>query len=186
MSHSVNLLGMLEDLLLLEHVAFGSNQFCESNGFTSFEETGYMQPMSPRTLMKGLVCEKLIAVAVKGRILLDLVNNNDKAALKRIERQAVIGLNIAYDTVGSKKLSIRDSFNKIIHALQVSMSYAETEEGLGNTHFWDGQVHLVGKHDRKEWSYQLVVAEWTKAVRRMITQFIQEDHLFMLGWDGGL
>lgn len=185
MSHSVNIAGLLEDLLLLEHVAFGSSEFCNSNGFTSFEDTGYLEPLSPRTLMKGLVCGKLIAVAVRGRILLDHVNTKDAEALQRMEAHAVDGLQIAYDTRGEKRLTIRESFNKIIHAVQVSMSYAETEIGPSETHFWDGQIKLVGTYNKVGWSFQLVVADWAKAVRRLVMQLVKDDQLFMLGWDGG-
>ena len=177
---------MLEHLLVLEHLALGSKEFYRSNGVTSFEETGYMQPLSARTLLKGLICEKLIDVAIKGRILLEHVAENDPAALDRIQTQAVVALQITTDGKGDKRLSLRDSFNKIIHATQVSVSVAEGDVEPDNTHFWDGQVHLVGTKDKKEWSHWLRVADWAKAVRRLIMQLVREEKLFMLGWDGGL
>jgi hypothetical protein len=97
----------------------------------------------------------------------------------------VTALRISYDTRGSEILSLRESFNKIIHATQVSVDFAESETEPDNTYFWDGQVQLVGTFKGKEWSHQLCVADWAKAVRRMLMQLIKEEKLIMLGWDGG-
>ena len=186
MSHAVNLQAMLEHLLVLEHFALGSSEFFKSNGVTSFEETGYLQPLSARTLLKGLVCEKLIDVAMKGRILSEHVAITDSAAFERIQAQALTALRISYDTKGSETLSLRESFNKIIHATQVSISISESETEPGNTHFWDGQVHLIGTLRKSEWSHSLVVGDWAKAVRRLLMQLIREEQLAMLEWAGGL
>ena len=110
MSHAVNVQSMLEHLLVLEHIALGSNEFCKSNGIASFEETGYLQPLSARTLLKGLICEKMIDVAIKGRILLEHVSTNDIATLKRIQAHATMALRISHDAQEGETLSLRDSF----------------------------------------------------------------------------
>ena len=182
MSHSVNLQSLLEDLVLLEHFAYGSEEFCKSNGITSFEETGYMEPLSPRTLLRGVVCDKLISVAIKTRIILDHASV-DKVGLNRIESQATIGLQL---TAGSSPLTVRESLNKIIHALQVSIDFVVDEYEPSNTHYWDGRVLLEGTQNGKAWSYHLKVCDWVKAVRRALMQLIREERLGMLGWDGGL
>jgi hypothetical protein len=185
MSHAVNLQSIIEQLFLLEHIAYGSQKFCESYGISSFDEAGYQKPLSAWSLTKTLVCERIIDIAIKGRILLDHVEVVDTKAPKRLEEQAVTGLRITHNVKGQRTLSVRESFNKIIHATQVSVSLSANDTGSGDTHYWDGQIRLEGTRDKKPWVHQLVVADWAKAVRRIVIALEQDERLEMLGWDGG-
>ena len=188
MSHAIDTGALLEKIFVLEHLAFGSRSYCDTNGLNTFDSTGYLEPLSPSSLTKSVVSTYTIEIAVRLRILLDHAYAFDKPSTKSLEAQVTKGLRISYEQKGSSSqgpssLDLRETLNKIIHAEIVSVNLDPDNNGTSDVHYWDGQVQVEGELKRTRWRHAIEVAQWCKACRRLVIALADNDKLAGLGWN---
>ena len=190
MSHAIDTGALHEKLFVLEHLAFGSRGYCDSNGLDTFGATGYLEPLSPSSFTKSVVSTYTIEIAVRLRILLDHAYTLDKPSTKKLEDQATTGLRISYNqkqssNLGTSSLDLRETLNKVIHAEIVSVNLNPDNDGTSDTHYWDGQVQVEGVYNGKRWRHAIEIAPWCKACRRLLNALMRDDKLAGLGWNNG-
>jgi hypothetical protein len=116
MSHELGLDTAYEKIVLLEHLAHGSQSYC------AVRLTGFQRDQGDGALdeywgwVKGIVSSLLIECAVRVRMLQDAVRGEDATKLADLDAVARSGLTIGTIVIGQFQLSLRETCNKIIHA----------------------------------------------------------------------
>jgi hypothetical protein len=184
MSHAIDIDGTAERLFILQHLAYGSKDYCTSEGILSLEHTGYAQFQSPWGWTKSVVSNYLIECSVKLRMVQEHCSKRREAdALSKLDQEATLALTIGYVHEGGFRLTLREACNKIVHATWVRMDFTAADGSTEGMHFWDGQSHLFGELQGNDWHLQLDVANWAKAGMRYIGLAQEEGLLDELGQD---
>ena len=184
MSHAIDIDGTSEKLFLLQHLAFGSEAYCRSEGVLSTEHSGYAEFQSPWGWTKAVVSNYLIECAVKLRMIQEYcAKRRDSGELAELDKAATLSLHIGQVHEGGFHLTFRESCNKIVHATNARMEFTAPDGSSDGLHCWDGQMHLVGDQYGKPWSLQLSVAHWAKASLRYLDSAEEQGLLDELGQD---
>jgi len=154
----------------------GSENYCSEYALTDEEETdkdfGWYHYFGH---LKSLVSQILIEASISCRILTDILkkysndSDNKELNVEKWLREAVDKTSIGEVSRGSVTLSLRESFNKLIHATEISLCYDQqinTEDHLYK--FWTGSVELEGHHNGEDWSISIEIMNWTRAVQRFL------------------
>jgi hypothetical protein len=184
MSHAIDIDGTTEKLFLLQHLAYGSEAYCRSEGMFSAEHLDYSKFQSPWGWTKAVVSNYLIECAVKLRMIQEYgAKRRDSCELAELDKAATLNLQIGRVLHGGFQLTLRESFNKIVHATNARMEFTSPGSSTDGVHCWDGMMHLVGEHHGKPWSMQLSVANWAKACLRYLDLADDQGLLDELGQD---
>lgn len=111
---------------------------------------------------------KLLRIAVLMRTLDDYWSDwgheDYLEELKKINEEAGVGTLEINERSGD--LTLRDAFNKIIHATDVRPVYEKDDDSEGDAVCWgmDGQLELTGKHHGNEWKATIFVESFLDAV----------------------
>jgi hypothetical protein len=132
--------------------------------------------------LKVLVCESLIHLAVRIRILEDSAKADEQEIdWINIDQDSRRGLDLGKYHKGKEKITIRELCNKIIHATDISLdwsSIAESDNG-DSPEYWTGIAWLFGKKGKSEWKLELNVEALCVALRRYIDALENA-----INWDG--
>lgn len=169
MPHYFDFDGMEERLFALRHMALGSREYCriekvhrENDSDAWYRYLGFLKPM---------VSQVAIETAVKLRMIQDFVSADEQEVdLDLLDKEALNGSSIGIYTVGSSALSLRESCNKIIHATEANLSWAEFKDGTSTTEHWTGGYRLSGTKGHEPWEVQLFMNEWCSAMIRFISE----------------
>lgn len=117
MSHLLDLEGIFEKLILLQHFAHGSEQYCRERLIGSECDAGDGELDSYWSWVKSLVSAYTLECSVRLRVLLDAVADQPEAnKIINIDAHARSGLVIGQVVDGKFELTLRETCNKIIHA----------------------------------------------------------------------
>lgn len=169
MPHVLNIDGTSENLFHLQMLVHSSKSFCAKHqisygdyGNAEFDWYYYFG------WLKTSISEKLIESAIKLRMMLDLLHDPDNIQhsgdLKRYETDAISGIQLGTIHKGSFKLTLRETFNKIIHATEIKLDWEEE----GNFQWWTGNVILFGSKGSEEWELELNIESFAIAANRYI------------------
>jgi hypothetical protein len=184
MSHELNLESVIEKLVLLQHFAHGSKQYCRERLIGSEEDIGDAGFDEYWGWAKGLVSSYMLECSVRVRVLLDTVSDKPEAReIAKIDEEAISGLIIGDITKGNFDLSIRESCNKVIHAKTASPVWATAVEKGVEFQYWSGDFNLIGSKGKDEWHVTLHVASWAKAIEKFLTNIHLKDLIFYVGQD---
>ncbi len=154
-------------MFLLQGLAHGSKTFCEKHKIKWANEEecefgweyyfGWLKPT---------LCEQLIKSAITVRMFLDILHdfNAEEPDLEAHQRDAIEGLNIGVVHEGDFTLTLREAFNKIIHATDTQLDWNDE----GSYEWWSGLVWLTGKHRGVEWKMDLNVEDFSIATTRLV------------------
>ena len=150
MPHFVNVGGMRETLFLLLQLCMGSRQFCEKYRIdrTTERPTEFDWDYYAGNL-KSAVCDGLIQISTKLRILQDIVRDagedfvDDGFNLANVDEHSRKGLTVASDVSDSVPLSVREACNKVLHATETTLDWEEVPDPPFE--FWTGAVWLMGR-----------------------------------------
>lgn len=188
MSHAVDVTSMYERLFLLQHIAHGSNGYCQSIGLV-VEDDLYARDFDPNYKdvwadTKGLVTNYLIECAVKLRMLQEFCEkHHEQSTMAALGDQAVGDLQIGRIVDGAFRLNIREASNKVIHAASVDLEFVESNSDSPPVLHWRGTCNLKGTFGRDSWHLELHVPNWSLAVRRYLDLLHQHEMLDYLGQD---
>jgi len=79
MSHELNLEGVLEKLILIQHFAYGSKEYCRERLIGSEKDIGNGEFDEYWTWAKGLISSYILECSVRVRVLLDTVSDKPEA-----------------------------------------------------------------------------------------------------------
>ncbi len=189
MTHRLNFDEIHENIFLVLNMCYAAERFAKSHDLTTYEESDLVNGPYYVGWLRNQLSERLIAISIKARIILDLIGKeearykaNGESYLvdtKAIDDRITGELNIGYLTPAKTSLTIREAANKIIHALDVILV---TELGEGDHeldeesttkrewHYWSGTLELMGAKWADEWSLTLHVPEFCRAVHEFISE----------------
>jgi len=179
MSHSIDLDGILEKLVLLQHYSLGSKSYCEDRSVGSEKDIGDYELDKYWGWTKGIVSNFILECSIKQRVIQDTFKDSE-SMFKTLDKNACEGLIIGEITKGNFELTLRESCNKIIHAVNVVPSW-NTENP--EFHYWSGKYHLTGMYNKLEWKITLDIYQWAKAYEKFIELFESTDEFHDLGQD---
>src|SRR5215208_3165373 len=169
MSHELNLEGVIEKLVLLQHFAHGSKEYCRERLIGSEEDMGDEEFDEYWTWVKGLVSSYMLECSIRIRVLLDTVADKPEAKeIATIDATILSEVSIGQVTKGNFELSIRESCNEIIHAKKVAPIWATAIDNNIEFKYWSGDFSLSGIKGNNEWQLTLHVASWAKAVEEFL------------------
>lgn len=176
MSHAIDTDGLRQNLFLLRNVALARELYATEENFPSetLNTGGYFDGFSG--LLKSYLSNTIIDASVKLRIIQEYC---DPYELNKCEKFALRDLTIGQVLVGSFKLTLRESFNKVIHSELVSIEFRDLQfSGAG---CWDNRFELNGTHNSKPWKLELYVSEWSRAVYRYLDEIEENGLIEKLG-----
>jgi hypothetical protein len=165
MSHLIDFDAIEEKLFVLEQIAHASETYCEREMIGSELDIGDYAFDMYWGWIKGIGSNYLIECAIKTRIFQDyLSENNPEIDLSDIDTQALNNLNIGVIHDGAFALTLRESCNKIIHAIKAYPAWSEQTVGGNLFKYWNGSFHLHGRRGNRNWHLELNVRNWAKAM----------------------
>lgn len=184
MSHQLDLDGLLEKLVLLQHFSYGSKDYCRERLAGSEEDMGDKELDEYWGWVKGITSTYLIECAVRVRILLDIVTAQDHTAeVEVIDATARSGLVIGEPLEGKFELTLREVCNKIIHARNVIPVWEVEIRGSEEFRYWSGSLQLAGKKSGREWRLVLHVAPWARSLQRFLEEAEAQELTRYIGQD---
>ncbi len=182
MSHIVDIDGIAEKLIILEHYANGSYQYCKDRLVASEEDQGYGSFDDYWGWTKGIVSNNILECAIKLRVIQDSCRDNPSLLIEW-DKTACKEFFIGNVVEGNFQLSIRESCNKIIHATNVIPCWKEGDVSGIRFKYWSGEYQLSGMHNKKKWQLILNIHQWSKAFIKFLDLYGSTDEHLYLGQD---
>ncbi len=184
MSHLLDIDSVLEKLILLEHFAKGSKAYCKDRMTGGRNDLGNGALDDYWGWVKGINSNYLLECAIKFRVLQDTVHGRkDIIDLDALDKNSCDEIDIGNVTAGNFNLTLRESNNKIIHAKRVIPEWKNGKNGGERFRYWNGVVELQGEKDSMQWSLQLRVEVWARAMQRYFELFDRSDAVHYIGQD---
>lgn len=183
MPHLIDFDGLERKLFLLQHVAYGSPHFCETIKLSRDGCNGDYEWWEYTGLLKSFVSNATIESAIKVRMLQDYIKADEhEVDLIELDSRVREGLSIGHFIDDNQELSLRESCNKIVHATEATLQWAEDEKMKKYSfEFWNGKYSLWGEHNQNMWKIELCIISWCTAMIRFnkeIRESIDWYHVF--------
>ncbi len=154
-------------MFLLQGIIHGSRTFCEKHQIKYREES--RQDFDWEYYfgwLKSILCKHLIKSSITLRMLQDILRDYDQEGLDldAHQKEAMEGLSLGIVHEGTFILTLREAFNKIIHATDTQLDWHDEE----NFQWWSGRVWLFGKQRGAGWKVELDVEAFAVATNRLI------------------
>jgi hypothetical protein len=173
MPHRIDIDSIHEDAFLLLNLCYAGKEFSQKHKLNPSDDTrgvGYAYYFG---WLKFQLSEKLIACAVKTRITLDFLKDEDSDVdLVGEDREICNRHHIGRLEGDSVTLSVREVRNKVIHADSVS---PDSEAYDGECERWNGWLSLHGAKGSTEWHLYLDLAAFCLALDELIV-FLEESY----------
>jgi hypothetical protein len=158
MSHQLDFDGMLEKLILLQHFAHGSKQFCQDRLTGSEYDIGDEAFDEYWGWVKVLVSTYILECGIRVRVFLDIISEKlEKSEIIDLDTAARAELSIGQIVDGNFKLTLRETCNKIIHAKKVVPVWTTGMVNDIEFKYWSGQFDLSGTRGSESWQLLLDV-----------------------------
>jgi hypothetical protein len=175
---------VLEQLVLLQHFAHGSEQYCRERLIGSANDPGDGALDQYWGWVKGLVSAYTLECSVRLRVLLDAVAGKPEAdMIASLDATARSGLVIGRVVDGKFELTLRETCNKIIHATKVIPVWTTDIERDVKFKYWSGKYDLSGTKGDESWRLILHVAPWARSIERFLSEAEATELTFYVGQD---
>jgi len=168
MPHVINIDGVSESLFILQSLAHASPSFCRAHN-VAWERAGESELDWTYYFgwLKSLSCDRLIQVATKLRMLEDILKANDvELDFAELDATARKGIAIGSFERSKKVLTLRESWNKVIHATGTQLAWKKDAD----FEYWTGCVWLTGKRGVEDWKVALHVEPFCHAMVRYVRE----------------
>ncbi len=184
MSHHLDIDGILEKLILLQHFSAGSRSYCAGRLIGSELDQGDGEFDEYWGWVKGIVCSDTLECSIKFRVLQDSTAGEiDRERFDALDEKSRVGLDVGAATHGDFELTLRELSNKIIHATRVVPEWqCSTVDGT-EFKFWSGTLALSGERGGKPWDLRLNVSAWAHAMQRFLSDSESEEAFRYVGQD---
>ena len=142
MSHLVDLNDISEKLILLQHYSYGSFEYSKLKLMGSEKDLGDERLDIYWGWTKSIVSNYILDCAIKYRVIQDTIKNDDR--YHELNKKASNFDKLGVITKGNFDLNLRESCNKIIHAINVIPLWNESGEGMEKFKYWNGIYRLKG------------------------------------------
>lgn len=189
MAHRVDIDSIHQNIFVLLNICYAAKAFGQNHDLSSYEEAEPINGPYYVGWLKFTLSEKLIDVAIKTRVILDIVKAEEaryretgetydidsRALDKAITDQYNIGFFVGTD----EEVSMREACNKIIHALDIrpilergndEHALDEESERKRDWLYWEGTLDLSGKRGKDDWHFTLHVSDFGQALEQFIKQ----------------
>lgn len=168
MPHFFDFDGLQQKIFILQHMCYGSKQFCErALVHRSDAPPGEFEWWQYYGLLKSTVSSALIESSIKFRMVQDFIRaHQDDVDLSRIDQEACSGLIIGKFHTGTHSLTLRESWNKVVHATEAKLQWKSQIHGAIEVEYWDGSCNLWGAKGKEEWHVELYIEKWCIAMLR--------------------
>jgi len=166
MSHSLDFVGLSEQMFSLKHLSSGTKEYCRRSRLAQTDdEFDVWHNYSQR--LRYMVSNDLIVAASKFRVIQDTtVTQVSREFMDDLDLEARVGNPIGSVLIGDFDLTLRESCNKIIHATTFSLVFqnARNERPRYTYGYWNGICQLCGSHGKSMWKVALNVYRWCDAM----------------------
>jgi hypothetical protein len=184
MSHLLDLGTVAEKLVLLQHFAHGSEQYCRERMTGSELDIGDGELDDYWSWVKGLVSTYTLECCIRLRVLLDTIAGKPGAEkIPSLDAAARTGLVIGQVIDGKFELTLRETCNKIIHAKKVIPIWTTGIERDIEFNYWSGDYDLSGIKGNEDWRFILHIAPWAKSVERFLAAAESAELTLYVGQD---
>jgi hypothetical protein len=184
MSHQLDLDGVLEKLVLLQHFAYGSKDYCRERLTGSEKDVGDGELDEYWAWVKGITSSYLLECAIRLRVLLDIIATGEHAGkVDGMDATARSGLVIGKILEGEFELTVREVCNKIIHARNVVPVWESDTQQESGFRYWSGSLELAGKKSGRDWRLLLHVAPWARSLQRFLDEAESQEMTLYVGQD---
>lgn len=184
MSHQLNLEGVAEKLILLQHFAYGSEQYCRERLIGSQYDAGDGALDEYRGWVKGLVSAYVLECSIRLRVLLDTIAGKPQAEIiDSLEAEARSGLVIGQIFDGKFQLTLGETYSKIIHAKKAIPVWSTGIEHGVEFKYWSGDYDLSGIKGHKSWRLFLHVAPWVRSAEHLLMKAESAELTLYVGQD---
>lgn len=193
MAHRVDVDSIHRNIFILLNICYAAENFGRNHDLSTYEETDPINGPYYVGWLKFTLSEKLIDIAIKTRILLDIVRSEEVRYRKTGEEYFINSYSLDKEVVGQynigafigsgEELTIRESCNKIIHAADIRPllergdgDHALDEESVIKREwlYWNGAVDLKGSKGKEEWEVTLHVPDFCQALDLFVTRIETE------------
>lgn len=187
MAHRVDVDSIHRNVFLLLNLSYAAETFGKTHDLSTYEEADPINGPYYVGWLKFTLSEKLIDIAIKTRILLDIVRAEEQIYKKEgesyvvdsvaLDKEITSQYNIGFFVNSDEKVGIREACNKIIHALELRplLEKGEGEHVLDEESaekrewlFWDGSLDLTGSKGTNDWIFTLHVSDFCRALDEFI------------------
>ena len=180
MPHTLNIDRISESLFLLQGLVHGSKAFCEKHrikwgeeSHSEFEWEYYFG------WLKSILCDHLISTSITMRMFQDILRDYDQEGLDLDAHQAaaVDGIQLGIVHEGNFDLTLREAFNKIIHATDTRLDWNDED----SYEWWSGKVWLSGSMRGSAWKLELNVEGFAISTIRLVNSLessVDWHHLY--------
>jgi hypothetical protein len=184
MSHQLDFDGMLEKLILLQHFANGSKQFCQDRLTGSEYNIGEKAFDEYWGWVKVLVSTYILECSIRVRVFLKIISEKlEKSGIIDLDTAARAELSIGQIVNGNFKLRLRETCNKIIHAKKVIPVWTTGMVNDIEFKYWSGQFDLSGTRGSESWQLLLDVPSWGKSIERFLLKADSSELTLYVGQD---
>jgi hypothetical protein len=184
MSHELDIEGIFEKLVLLQHFAYGSEQYCRDRLIGSEQDAGDGELDEYWGWVKGLISAYTLECSIRVRILMDTIAEKPEAdKLNSLDSASRSGLELGQLVDGKFELTVRETCNKIIHARKVIPVWVTGLERDVEFRYWSGDYDLSGSKGNENWRLILHVAPWAKSVERFLSEARSAELTLYVGQD---
>ncbi|WP_411564213.1 hypothetical protein [Pseudomonas shirazensis] len=168
MPHLIDFDGLEQNLFILQHLTYGSKEFCTKNKINrDAEEFIDYEWWQYAGLLKSIASNTIIESAIKVRILQDFVKKeSNDIDLTVLDKEACSNLSIGTVSKCNFTLTLRESCNKIVHATEAKMRWSNTSSSADALEYWNGIYVLWGENRGQEWQVELNIEAWCIAMIR--------------------
>ena len=167
MSHQLDLAGVVEKLVLLEHLAHGSKGYCRYRLARSEPDDDVVSEYWG--WVKGVASAYTLECSIRLRVLLDTVSESADADKQiGLDSAARVGLVLGERLEGDFEPTVREACNKIIHARKVALAWNIAGKGRQKFRYWSGDLELAGRKDGRAWKLRLHTVAWAQAMQRFL------------------
>ncbi len=184
MSHQLDIDGILEKLVLLQHFAAGSRAYCVDRLIGSEIDQGDGELDEYWGWTKGIVCAYALECSIKFQVLQDSTTGQvERERFDALDAKSRAGLNLGAVTLGSFDLTLRELSNKIIHATRVIPEWENSIADGVQFKFWRGTLSLSGDRGGQPWGLQLNIVSWARGMQRFLSDSESEEAFRYVGQD---
>jgi len=189
MAHRVDIDSIHKNIFLLLNISYAAQALAQHHDLSTEDETDVINGPFYVGWLKTTLSELLIDISIKTRILLDIVWAEEKSYLKdgekypidsrEMDKRITEQTNIGFFVKGSDEVSIRESCNKIIHALEIipilergDDDHVADEESETKREwlYWSGALDLTGFKGQNEWVFTLHISEFCQALEEFVRE----------------
>lgn len=189
MAHRIDIDSIHQNAFVLLNICYAAKTFAQNHDLASYEDAEAINGPYYVGWLKFTLSEKLIDVAIKTRVLLDIVRAEEARYREHgevyvidsrtLDKEVTEQYNIGFFVGADEEVSIRESCNKIIHALDIrpTLERGDDEHTLDEESevkrewlYWDGALDLSGTKGREDWVFTLHVSDFCQALEEFVRQ----------------